>query len=79
MTLEEAKEYSRRFLSETSSKAKNVHATSDGSFYMDADLESLASHASANGLEIHTIKGQEIKIESTPQIDSNNDKPAKKK
>lgn len=76
MTFEEAKEFQRRHLQKTSSKAENVHATSDGSFYMDTDLEKLASHSKEKGLEVFTLKGQEIKTESTPQIDlENTDKP----
>ena len=62
MNLEEAKEYARvnRLM-----KNKSVHATSDGSFYLNADVDFLASHASEKGLELFTIKGEEVKPKKT--------------
>lgn len=56
MTLEEAIEHARTQLSEQLPKAKSVYATSDGSFYLDGDADTIKALAKDKGLEVFELK-----------------------
>jgi hypothetical protein len=56
MTFEEAKEHARTQLSEQCKKAKSVIATSDGSFYLNGNADTIKAHAKDQGLEVFEIK-----------------------
>lgn len=52
MNFEEAKNSTK----EVAKKANTVHVTSDGSVYVNGDIEAIESHAKANKLEVFYIK-----------------------
>ncbi len=57
MDFKEAKEYARK----QGYKANTVHITSDGSVYLNGDIEAIKKHAKKEELEIHYIKPEKIK------------------
>ncbi|MES2382606.1 MAG: hypothetical protein V4538_16275 [Bacteroidota bacterium] len=60
MNFDEAKSLVRK--NKNSYKYSNIHATSDGSIFYDADVKKIEAHAKENNLEFFHIKPEKVEV-----------------